>query len=288
MAALRKASELLEESSGDSEKETTALSLKTIWNDASTVEVTGESQRLGWFMHALTRDEWLLKLYFRVERGCFDGADLAARLGLKDVDEIDELPIYGRSERVRVLNKPAGYQEVAISVHWKREIDTPAFRQFLDEARASYTSRVESASTEVKDVSPWKVLGRKWHLMSKGFPAEKRPAWKKEVLEALFEILDELFPGGNVVWDERQFVRYRQPGSKDDVVVVTTKRRVGIDLVVTPVSGNVGLGNVASVVQEHAPQATKDGKPAMRVQFKTLEQVQAPEVRAFLKRCLES
>jgi len=289
-AALRKASELLAESESlDAEApdaQLSSLSLKSNWNDSSTVEVTGDEQRLGWFMHALTRDEWLLKLYFRVERNRFNEADLAAKLNLKPVDEIDELPVYGRGERVRVKNKPAGYQEVLVTVHWQKEIDTPEFRQFLHEARSSYESRVASASTEVKDVEPWKVLGRKWHLMQKGFPAEKRPRWKKEVLETLFDTIEKVLPDGDVIWNERQFVRYRRKGEKKDWLVVTTKRRVGIDLVVTPQTEGTGLGDVASLVTEHETKPGKDGRDTIRLRITKLDQARSAKLREFLERCL--
>ncbi len=292
-AALMSGSDLLKAqeaaSTGDDDSlgsQPSALSLKTIWNDSSTVEITGDDKRLGWFMHALTRDEWLLKLYFRVQRGCFDQTELATSLNLRNVDDINELPIYGRSDRVRVKNKPAGYQEVLITVHWLSEIDTPEFREFLSAARTSYIERVEATSTDVKDVAPWKVLGRKWHLMQKGFPAEKRPKWKKEVLETLLEVLDKVIPDGDVVWNERAYVRYRQSGSKSDWAVICTKRRVGIDLVITPRDESVGAGSVASIVTEHEAVEGKNGKPAIRLRFDKLAQVKSAKVRDFLKKCL--
>jgi excinuclease ABC subunit A len=263
-----------------------ALRLKTIWNDPSTVEVTGEDQRLGWFLHALTRDEWLLKLNFRVEKKRFDAADLAARLALKSIDDIDEIPVYGRSERVRVKNKPAGFQDITISVHWLKEIDTPEFWQFLSEARESYQNRVEQAPTDPKDVSPWKVLGRQWHLKSKGFPAEKRPKWKLEVLESLFALLDDLLPEADVVWNERQFVRYRRPGSKDDRIIIVTKRRVGVDMTIVPDSDQTGIGRMAEISTDHETTQTKDGRTAIRLRFVKLAQVGTPELRKFLQRCL--
>lgn len=292
-AALMSGSDLLKAQEAASSGEDNALdsqpsplSLKSIWNDSSTVEITGDDKRLGWFMHALTRDEWLLKLYFRVQRDCFDQKELAASLNLRNVDDINELPIYGRSDRVRVKNKPAGYQEILITVHWLSEIDTPEFREFLSAARASYVERVAATSTDVKDVAPWKVLGRKWHLMQKGFPAEKRPKWKKDVLETLLEIFDKVIPDGDVVWNERAYVRYRQSGSKDDWAVICTKRRVGIDLVITPRDESVGAGSVAGVVTEHEAVVGKKGKPAIRLRFDNVAQVKSPKVRAFLKKCL--
>ena len=289
-AALMTGSDLLKAqaaASGDGDgSQPSPLSLKTVWNDSSTVEITGDDKRLGWFVHALTRDEWLLKLYFRVQRDCFDQKELASSLNLRNVDDINELPIYGRSDRVRVKNKPAGYQEVLITVHWLSEIDTLDFRDFLTAARTSYIERVAATSTDVKDVAPWKVLGRKWHLMQKGFPAEKRPKWKKEVLDTLLGVFDKIIPDGDVVWNERAFVRYRQSGSKDDWAVICTKRRSGIDLVITPRDESVGAGSVAGIVAEHEAVKGKKGKSAIRLRFDKLAQVKSPKVRAFLKKCL--
>ena len=256
------------------------------WNDPSAVEVTGESKKTpGWFLHALTRDEWLLKLYFRVNRKTFDQVELRERLQLIPVDEIDELPIYGRNERVRVRNGRGPFQEVLITVHWLREIDTPQFWQFLREARDSYISRVESTSTDIRDVSPWKVLGRKWHLMRKGFPANKRARWKVQTLELLFDLLEQHASSGDTVWNERQFVRFRFAEDSQDWAVVRTKSRKFIELVVMPVSGEVGTGEIAVVASECEVFKARDGRFGVRLKFRNVEQIQSEKMNAFLKLC---
>ncbi len=193
--------------------------------------------------------------------------------------------MYGRGERVRVKNSRGPFQEVLVTVHWLREIDTPEFWQFLREARDSYLRRVESASTDIKDVSPWKVLGRKWHLMRKGFPANKRARWKVETLEALFELMEKHAPSENVIWNERQFVRYRFAKGKKDWAVVRTKSRTHIELTVMPKSGEVGTGEIADVASECEVFEAKDGRAGVRLKFRNLEQIQSPKLVTFLKQC---
>ncbi|MCC7419085.1 MAG: ATP-binding cassette domain-containing protein [Planctomycetaceae bacterium] len=109
------------------------------WNSQSIVEaaVPGADN---WFLHALAGDEWLLTLKFRCRRNTFKEEALAEKLGLKQIDDLDELPIYGRVDRVRVKNLGGAWQEVTITVHWRKEIDTPAFRDFVAKAVASYAS----------------------------------------------------------------------------------------------------------------------------------------------------
>ena len=51
----------------------------TTWNDRSTVEVMAKTKGIGWFLHALTGDEWFLTLKFRVPKKTFVEAELSAR-----------------------------------------------------------------------------------------------------------------------------------------------------------------------------------------------------------------
>ena len=104
------------------------------FNHRSVVEVCGPVKKEGWFFHALTGDEWLVTLKFRVPRNTFQQDQLAPSLGLLPLDDVDELPIYGRGSRVRVKNIKKRLQEVTLKVHWLKEIDTPAFKHFLSTA----------------------------------------------------------------------------------------------------------------------------------------------------------
>ncbi|MCX7420751.1 MAG: excinuclease ABC subunit UvrA [Planctomycetia bacterium] len=116
--------------------------LATNWGERSVVEVIGPDSSRSWFLHALTGDEWLLSLKFRVPEGTFQQKSLAASLNLKPVDDIREIEAYGRGERVRVKDEATGaWQEVVISVHWLREIDTPEFWIFLGKAKTAFLSK---------------------------------------------------------------------------------------------------------------------------------------------------
>ncbi len=114
--------------------------LTTNWAERSVVEVIGPDVSRGWFLHAMTGDEWLLTLKFRVPENTFRQKSLSAALQLKPVDDIREIEAYGRADRVRV--KEGGpWQEVTITVHWLREIDSPAFWNFLDESKRAFLSK---------------------------------------------------------------------------------------------------------------------------------------------------
>jgi excinuclease ABC subunit A len=252
------------------------------WNDRSVVEVTGTGQAGTWFFHALTGDEWLLTLRFRVGRSTFREDELQAALGLKPLDDLDELPVYGRSDRVRVKNLKGPWQEVTITVHWLREIDTPQFRRFLDQAIASYDSRTHSAKIDLADLTPWKALGRRWHLSRKGFPSGKRVAWEPAVLEQLFDLLQQSLPGTTVDWSNKQVVYFEQAAGEPLRAAVHTKRRGGIDLALSCPSGKFALGRIAQLGAQREIVPEGSGRELIKIRFDAAEQVRQPELRQLL------
>jgi len=258
------------------------------WNDRSVVELTGQRKKAGWFLHALTGDEWLLRLNFRVRRNTFRQGDLNSQLDLKPIDDLDELPIYGRVRRVKVRNLKGPWQEVSIVVHWLREVDTPGFREFLGTACKSFLAEVDRDNLSLKDLTPWKVLGRKWHLSRKGFPSGKRVAWKSKVLDELFDLLIAVCPDGDIDWGSKQVVHFRRgTGRSEDKnslwASVHTKRRGGIDLTLCGPPGRFALGRVAEFGSEREIKTAQGGRETIRIRFTTGRQVASPALRTFLK-----
>jgi excinuclease ABC subunit A len=268
------------------------------WNDRSLVEMTGEKKGYGWFLHALTGDEWLLTLKFRVPRKTFVEDALRRRLDLQSFDDIDDLPVYGRSERVRVRNLKGPWQEVTITVHWLREIDTPEFRDFLEEARAAFLNHLNRAKLNIDDLTPWKVLGRKWHTSRKGFLSGKRIRWEPGVAEGLFDALAAALPGCEIDWGNKQVVYFRHPGLAAGPTgrgssngngkiwaAVHTKRRGGVDLSLFAAPGNIALGQITDFGSDREIATTRTGRQIAKIRFCKSSQVHSQALAAFLKKC---
>jgi excinuclease ABC subunit A len=145
---------------------------ETDWSTRSVVEITAAKRGQPWFFHAITGETWLLKLKFRTSRDAVDGAQLAAQLDLKTLNQMDEIPQYSNEPRVRVKLLPGAWQEIELRVHTLDEIDRPAFWSSWN--RPCEDFHQTSATTSIEDAMPWKKLGRKWHLLRKGFPPGKR------------------------------------------------------------------------------------------------------------------
>ena len=258
------------------------------WNDRATVEIRAE-KGLGWFLHARSGAEWLLSLCFRVKKGEFTTEDLDARLELIPLDDMEEIPVYGREPRVKARDLKTAWQEVTLKVWKKDEIDTPAFRKFLNQALASYLtlSKVESANPE--DLMPWKQLGRKWHLMRKGLPGNGRVAWEFGLLEKLLPVVEAVF-GTNEVgtytvdYGIRSKINWERERDQQTVAELHTKRSDGADLIVYAPAGSITIGAIAAlgVSQEVTPH--KGEMDQVRIRFDKSTQVDSDELMKFLRR----
>ena len=250
------------------------------WNHRSIIELQSTNKQGGWFLHALTGEEWLLKLKFRVKKKTFDQAELQAALDLRPLDDIEELPVYGSRGRVRVKNLRGPWQEVTLSVHWLREIDTLEFRRFLKTACEAYFDQAEVEKIHPEDITPWKVLGQRWHIMRKGF-LKGKVRWNVEVLEHLFELLAEVAPDARPEWGNKVLVNYRRDG--EIWAKVHTKRPAAVELYLPVPVGTVPLGRVLKIGVSPEIAAGRSGQEIVILRFRTVSQVQSQALEQLLR-----
>ena len=253
----------------------------TNWNERSTVEVASKAKGIGWFLHGHTGDEWLLTLKFRVPKRTFAEATLIAELGLKDVNDLDEIPVYNRQPRVRIRPSTNGpFEDVTISIVDVAEIETEAFRTFFATAQKSFIDRTNPESLNLEDLTPWKKLGRKWHLMRKGF-LQGSIEWEPIVLEELTSLLTELLPKADVDWTQKIVVNFTI--DKIPKASLVTKRPAALELAISVTPGAVQLGQVANLgIDPEIALRDKAGLETLRLRFTNVEQVKSRALRKFL------
>jgi excinuclease ABC subunit A len=202
----------------------------TDWSQRTVVEIAAPNKSDGWFLHAMTGEEWLLRLVFRVGRNTFKSAGIQQRLGIKPLNESPELNVqaYSNEPRVWVTDHKGPWQSVTVHVHRLSEIDTPQFRAFLREAVAAFGKQQTRLRTRPDDVMPWKVNGERWHLGEKGFPPSKKPNWDRALLPQLLDLVRSIEPNVEVRWDVQYFITLRVPGVKRWWGQWQTKRTEGL------------------------------------------------------------
>ncbi|MCE9546387.1 MAG: excinuclease ABC subunit UvrA, partial [Planctomycetia bacterium] len=239
------------------------------WNDRSRVEICGLKKSDGWFFHALTSEEYLVKLKFRVARRTFERDSLVQQIGMTPLNEVEELPVYGTDRRVSVKTLRGPWQEVELKVNALSEIDYPEFWKFLDEAVAGFQRIALKKEQKPDDVMPWRVMGQKWHFSRKGFPPGRPPTWPMEMLEELCEMLREAAPEGQsqFLWNNQQLVHLFIHGHRDPWATLITKRPEAVELVLNGPRGLAPLGRVAHLGSSRAVVTNGSDRDAVKLKF---------------------
>ena len=255
----------------------------TDWNSRSVVEIAGPRKTEGWFFHAITAESWFVRLKFRFQRTAFDRDALTARLALKTWNQIDDVEIYGNEPRIKFSTLRGPWREVRIDVWRYDEIDTPAFWQFLEKAADSFLQVVNRSANSVDDALPWKKLGRKWHLMRKGFPLGKTPAWDSEVLNGLFNMLRQAAPDGNFLWSNQRVVHLFVPSQKEAWASVYTKNPDAVVMRLTGPKGRFAFGRVADAGWKAEFEGATADREMYKLQFRSNDDLQKGDFATALK-----
>jgi excinuclease ABC subunit A len=223
-----------------------------------------------------------IRLVFRVGRNTFKQADLVEQLGIRPLNEIAGLEVYGDEERVQVANRKGPWQEVAILAHRLSEIDTPAFQAFLERAVAAFHENLKRLRTTPEDVMPWKVNGERWHLSEKGFPVGARVQWDRSLLPRLLETVRELEPKLEVRWDNRAAITLRVPGVSRAWAQWRTKEKHGLDCRFLGKKGQFNLSQVEAFgVSPQIVNSRKDGD-LLQLVFQHAEHVNGAKLKDLL------
>jgi excinuclease ABC subunit A len=236
------------------------------WNHRSTVEVKGR-KGLGWFLHARTAAEWVLPLCFRVSKGTFTTEELNQQLDLPPLDEMDDIEAYGREPRAKARNMKNAWQEVTVKVCRKEEVDTPEFRKFLSKAVAAYLKQSLKEAANPDDLTPWKQLGRKWHLMRKGLPKNGRVPWKSGTIEAVLPVMEVALESCDVDYGIRSKINWIRASDKRPIAEMHTKRMDGVDLIVFVPHDSVTIGSIAKCGHDQEITEHRNGRDAVRIRL---------------------
>jgi len=188
-----------------------------------------------------------------------------------------------RAKRVEIEQKSGPWQSVFITVVNKSEIDTAAFREFVEQAGESFRSQIGKLQTSVEDLMPWKQNGEKWHASDKGFPPGKGRKWDTNLLPAIFKVIQKVAPDAAITWDVRDAVTVRLPGITRMWCRLKTKESKELEVWFSGKPGQFNLGRVeqfgrgAEIVADRA-----DGVDVIKLKFATADQLKANELAKFL------
>ena len=261
---------------------------ETDWNSRSVVEISGQKKSDGWFFHAITGEEWLLKMKFRTTRNTFRQEDLVKKLDLKPLNDMPELPLYGTEPRVKCKNLRGPWQEIELRVHSYEEIDRVEFWDFVDRAVAGFAQFAKRVEEHSDILQPWKQLGRKWHFSRKGFPLGKNILWNEKVLEKLIDLLTAAAPEAQILWNNKQVVPFQLPEQKEPWAAVQTKKLDAVYLHLVGPKGRFTLGQITDLGLEPWVEGNRPNYDMLHLKFSSIADLSRGDLPGFLKKHLKA
>ncbi len=132
---------------------------------------------------------------------------------------------------------------------------------------------------------PWKVLGRKWHSLGKGFPIGTKPDWPLEIADATLKLLEQVAGDNSLDFSSATCVAVRPEGSQKPWAEVDTK---------TPESLKVTLAGPSDAIDlDGLPQMRVDGPielgdyTMITLNLTEAKHVRSRKLKSFLKSHLE-
>ncbi len=238
----------------------------TNWKHQSTVEIAACTKSLGWFFHAHTGMEWLVRLIFRVSKNTFKQEELNRKLGLPTLNETAGIQVYSNEPRIHVANRKGLWQEIWMLIHKREEIETPAFDEFLRKAANSFLGTLKKMDAKPEDVMPWKVNGERWHLSDKGFPPGRKLQWDRAILPRVLDVLRKVEPKLEIAWDNRGHIGISVPGVNRAWAYLRTKDSDVLNCRFLGKKGQFNLNQIGKFGIEPTLQSAAEGE-AMVLQF---------------------
>jgi excinuclease ABC subunit A len=201
---------------------------------------------------------------------------------------MEDIPAYGRQDRVKCKNLQGPFQEVQIAVHSFDEVNRPAFWAFLEQAVEGFKKHTHRVEKNPEDLMPWKVLGQKWHLARKGFAPGKKVVWPVELLEELLELVSDTAPGGQFLWNNKVLVHYIPKDRSETWATVVTKRASNVELVLNGPKGAVQLGRLAELAAEQQVDNSADDRDRVRLRFRSLDDLARGDLKQFMSEHLDT
>ncbi len=183
----------------------------TNYNSRSTVEIKMPGSATPWFFHGRTGGAWLLDVTFRVPTRAFSAAEVRRLVPLKTLDEMNELPIYGKEPRVTVRHSGRLTDDIRILIHSKKEIATDDCREFIKRAFQAYQRLIRKMGEDVEMRQPWKANGRQWHLSQQMLSKNTEKLWRGSLIVEMLGRFKKIAPEIREDWTRKVMVVLEHP-----------------------------------------------------------------------------
>ncbi|WP_164100943.1 excinuclease ABC subunit UvrA [Candidatus Laterigemmans baculatus] len=268
--------------------------------------------RKHWFLHAFSSESLWLKLKFRVPRGTFRKQELLDAFDLPTLSQMNLPEIYSSEARARVRSTQK-YQEIELRLFKLEELELPEFDDFLAAAIESYCggppptppargggSLAQAVAVDGNGKSstaihgsrgsavagatqPWRVLGRRWHTLRKGFPTGQPPEWPLELADKTLDLFEKLAGGESLRYESAEHVTIQPPQARVAWAAVETKQPGALRVTIAGPSEAIDLEALEKIGTRGTVEVGDEGFSNVTFHFNEPAQIRNRMLHQFLK-----
>ncbi|TWU15003.1 UvrABC system protein A [Novipirellula galeiformis] len=174
---------------------------------------------------------------------------------------------------------------------------TPKKAAVTAKATAKVAAKATTKATQPSDAKPnpdqdaathpWQVLGRRWHSLGKGFPADSQPEWPLELADMTLKLLEQVAGVDSLRFAAPDRVEVRPNGHEQAWAEVETKTPDAIKVTLAGPQEAFDLDQLSSLGL-NGPLRPADAHHAeMTLQLTELKHARSRKLKTFLKKHLE-
>ncbi len=134
------------------------------------------------------------------------------------------------------------------------------------------------------DVQPWRVLGRKWHSVSKGFPDNQSPQWPIELADQALALLEQIAGEDTLAFEAPDRVAVRDRRTQDLWAEVETKATDSVRVTLAGPVDAIDLSMLQKLGIDGPVDLVDLERTKVTLNLTDLKHVRSRNLRTFLKR----
>lgn len=154
-------------------------------------------------------------------------------------------------------------------------------------AASTKSKRQRVKANAVVANEPWQVLGRRWHSLGKGFPADAAPDWPLELVDQILGLLERVAGDDSLTFEKPDRVDVRPEGIARTWAEVETKAPESLKVTLAGPREAIDLEQLSNLDIDGPVDASDEDHVKVTLKLTTVKHARSRKLRSFLKRHLE-
>ncbi len=134
------------------------------------------------------------------------------------------------------------------------------------------------------DVQPWKILGRKWHSLQKGFPENQSPQWPLELVDQALGLLEQIAGTDTAAFESPDRVTVRDVRSQTQWAEVETKTPESLRVTLEGPIDAIDLGLLERLGIDGPVDLSNLERTRVTLNLTDMKHIRSRNLKSFLKK----